>query len=86
MISQQPYFCLLTEMKMTAARQRVIPMIILGVIGSRKRIVPMNIAVTGSNTPRTDVRVGPIRRVAMARVSIDIMVGNTARIRLSQSD
>ncbi len=33
----------------------------------------------GSNTPRTDVRVGPIRRVAMASVSIEIIVGNTAR-------
>jgi len=64
---------------MTAARQRVIPTSILGVIGSMKRTVPMSMAVTGSNTPRTDVRVGPIRRVAMARVSIEIMVGNTAR-------
>ena len=71
-------------MKRTAARQRVMPMTMRGVMGSRKSSVPMSMAVMGSNTPRIAVRVGPMIRVAMARVSREIMVGNMARpVRLS---
>ena len=71
-------------MKRTAARQRVMPMTMRGVMGSRKSSVPMRMAVMGSNTPRMAVRVGPMWRVAMARVNSEIMVGNMARpVRLS---
>ena len=71
-------------MKRTAARQRVMPMTMRVVMGSRKSSVPIRMAVTGSNTPRIAVRVGPMLRVAMARVSREIMVGNMARpVRLS---
>ena len=47
-------------MKRTAARQRVMPMTMRGVMGSRKSSVPMSMAVMGSNTPRIAVRVGPM--------------------------
>ena len=53
-------------------------MIIFSVNDSPKKIVPTAIAVTGSNTPSTEVLVGPMILVAIASVSNDTNVGNTA--------
>jgi len=47
-------------MNTTAATQMAIPIAILTVKASPNRSVPIKIAVSGSNTPRTAVFVGPI--------------------------
>ncbi len=47
-------------MKMTAATQMAIPTAIRAVSASPNSTVPIRMAVSGSNTPRTAVFVGPI--------------------------
>ena len=73
-------------MKVTAAIESNIPTTIGVVSGSPKANVPTNIAVTGSKTPSTLAFVGPILRVAMARVAVENVVGNMAKpMRLPQA-
>ena len=48
------------------------------VIGSLNAIAPIRIAVTGSNTPKTDALVGPILRVARANEAVETTVGRIA--------
>ena len=61
-------------------------MIIFTVIFSPNANAPTRIAVTGSNTPRTEAFVGPIILVAIASIAVEITVGITASpIRLPQT-
>ena len=53
-------------MKRTAAMQMTMPARMFTVSGSPKTSVPTKIAVTGSKAPKTDVFVGPMRRVERA--------------------
>ena len=55
-----PYFPGFTIINTTAATQTAIPVAILAVSVSPNISVPIMIAVSGSNTPRTAVFVGPI--------------------------
>lgn len=66
-------------MKVMAAMVRTMPMMTLVVTGSPNAIAPTRMAVTGSNTPRTEALVAPISLVATASVAVETMVGNTAR-------
>ena len=65
--------------KVMAVMESKIPTMILVVRASPKTTVPMRIAVTGSNTPRTDALVAPMFRVAIANVAVDTTVGRIAR-------
>ena len=77
----------LTTMNSTAAIQMTMPIRILAVTGSANISVPTKIPVNGSNTPKTAVFVGPIKRVAIEMVSMEIIVGKTANpIRFITSD
>ena len=67
-----------TIMNMIAAIVRIIPITTFTVMLSPKAIAPTRIAVTGSNTPRTEALVAPIMRVAMARVAVETIVGRRA--------
>ena len=73
-------------MNNTAATQMAAPMNMFVVMSSLYTTVPMNIAVRGSNTPRTDVLVAPMFLVEMARVRRDTIVGKIpSASRLPQS-
>ena len=77
----------LTTINSTAAMQMAMPIKILVVIGSANIRVPTKMPVSGSNTPKTAVYVGPINRVAIEMVSIEIIVGKIAKpMRFSTSD
>ena len=58
--------------------QIAMPQHIRGVKGSAKTVVPTRMAVIGSNTPSTEVLVGPMYRDEIARASRAIRVGKTA--------
>lgn len=66
-------------MKVTATTDIRMPITMLGVSASLNTSVPTRIAVIGSNTPSTDALVAPMFLVAIARVAVDTIVGNTAR-------
>lgn len=70
---------------MTDAMQIAIPHAILPVNGSENIKVPTRIAVIGSNTPSTDVLVGPIFLLDTASARRDIIVGNIARSSIQSS-
>lgn len=73
-------------MKVTAAIDIRIPVIIFEVSGSLNTAVPMRMAVIGSNTPSTEALVAPMLRVATANVAVDTIVGRRARpVRLSHA-
>ena len=77
----------LTTMNSTAAIQMAMPTRILAVIGSANISVPTSMPVRGSNTPKTAVFVGPINRVDIEMVSMEIIVGKMAKpMRLNTSD
>ena len=65
-------------MKIIAAIVMNMPVTTFRVMLSPKAIAPTRMAVTGSNTPRTEALVAPIILVAMARVAVDTIVGNMA--------
>lgn len=74
-------------MNSTAAMQMAMPIRILGVIGSANISVPTSMPVSGSNTPKTAVFVGPIKRVDIEMVSMEIIVGKIAKpMRFRTSD
>ena len=60
-------------MKVMAAMVRTMPMMTLVVTGSPNAIAPTRMAVTGSNTPRTEALVAPISLVATASVAVETM-------------
>lgn len=67
--------------------QIAIPKIIFVDNGSAKTSVPTRIPVMGSKAPKTEVLVGPMRRVDSAMVSMEIIVGKIARpMRLTTSE
>ena len=65
-------------MNTTAQMQMRAPATMLEVSGSPNTAVPMNIAVSGSNTPSTEVLVAPILLVDRDRESREIIVGTRA--------
>ena len=67
--------------------QMAMPIRMLAVTGSENISVPTSIPVSGSNTPKTAIFVGPIKRVDIEMVSIEIIVGKMANpMRFSTSD
>ena len=58
--------------------QIAMPMMMFTVAGSENARVPIRIAVTGSNTPRTEVFVGPIILVETASARRETIVGKIA--------
>jgi hypothetical protein len=68
-------------MNTTAATQMAISIAILTVKASPNRSVPIKIAVSGSNTPRTAVFVGPIRIYTLKHASALDCADNLRQIR-----
>ena len=62
----------------TPERIKIMPKIILRVNVSWKNKTPKNIAVSGSNAPKTAVLVEPISLMAIVIVSREIIVGKIA--------
>ena len=67
-----------TIMKVTAATESIMPIRMFAVIASLKTTAPTRMAVTGSNTPSTEVFAAPIFLVERASVVVDMIVGKTA--------
>ena len=64
--------------KVTAATEIRIPVMMFEVRASPNTKVPTRIAVIGSKTPNTEALVAPIFLVAIAKVAVETIVGRIA--------